>query len=154
MVRRTLDLPDLNAVVADAESLQRSGYTKGGQWDLAQVCTHITIPLHGSITEIPLNFKVPWHLKLIVKLLGVKKQVLRTRQMREGFQAPAEMIPAPGIDEGQAIAELRRAVERYQAYQGPMQTHPIFGALTREEWTQLITIHSMHHLSFLIPAAR
>jgi hypothetical protein len=151
MPRRELDLPDLDAVVAEADSLCRHGYTKAGQWDLGQVCTHIAKPMRGVVEGIPAKFRVPWHVRLAVRVLGVKGKVLRTRRIREGVAIPKNLVPPAGLDEAQTVAELRAAVAAYKAYQGVVPRHPLFGTLTRAEWDEMILIHCFHHLSFLIP---
>ena len=151
MPRRELDLTSLDAVVAEAQSLHRTGYTKGGQWDLGQVCTHIGGPLHGVAEGTVGKVKPPWFVKLLVRVLLVKCRALRTRRIRSGVRIPQHMVPPAGLDEAKAIADLAAAAKSYQAYQGTMPKHPLFGALTRQEWDELIVIHASHHLGFLYP---
>ena len=49
--RRQLDFRDLNEVVQYVEKLHVGGYEKVGNWDLAQVCGHLSdwmrFPLDG-----------------------------------------------------------------------------------------------------------
>jgi hypothetical protein len=149
--QRTLDLADLDAAIAEARRLHERGYTKAGQWDLAQVCGHCTIPIDGGIDGF--QIKVPFPIVLLVRVLGIKKRILKQRRMRTGAPAPAELIVPAGTDEAEAIEALSRSVARFKAHRGPLHKHPIFGAMTHDEWAQLLTIHTAHHLAFLHPIA-
>ena len=60
-------------------------------------------------------------------------------------------VPAPGVNESGTIDDLRRTVQRFRAYRGPIHPSPVFGAMSIEQATQLQVIHGAHHLGFLHP---
>ena len=148
MQRRELDLPNLDAVLQDVHRLHVQGCHKAGQWDLAQACTHMSIPINQSIDGY--TFQVPWPLRLLGRTL-IKKRMFSTRRIRAGLKAPANFTPAPGGNEQQAINDLEQAIRRFRHHHGEYQLHPIFGRMSPQQWHQFHTIHAMHHLSFLAP---
>ena len=152
MRRRELDLPDLDAVVAEAERLLHSGYDKAGTWDLSQVCLHVAQPINQTIDGFTMTMPVP--LRILMKIIGpfVKRSVYKTRRMRAGLRAPEGTVANP-CDEAEAVAELVTAANRLTRHKGPWRKHPLFGKLTAEEWRDFHVIHASHHLSFLIPRA-
>ncbi len=151
MQRRQLDLPDLDAAVAEARRLHNSGYDKAGQWDLGQVCKHCSLPMHECI-DGP-TFKPSVFLKLIVKLSGAKGKFFATRSIKPGLPAPAGFVFAPADAAGQAAAveQLTEAASRFKQHTGSLHDHPLFGPLSRDQWHQFHTIHTAHHLGFLLP---
>ena len=151
MQRRQLDLPDLDAAVAEAQRLHQSGYDKAGQWDLAQVCKHVALPVNECI-DGP-TFKPSAFVKLMVKLIGAKRKFFATRSIKPGLPAPAGFVfePADAAGEAAAVEELAEAANRFIQHTGPLHDHPLFGPMTRDQWHQFHTIHTVHHLGFLLP---
>src|SRR5262249_32953389 len=49
MPRRKLDLRDLAAVLNEVKRLHQHNYDKTGEWNLAQICDHLTKVINGSI---------------------------------------------------------------------------------------------------------
>jgi len=45
------------------------------------------------------------------------------------------------------------SIRRFAEHPGEMQPSPLFGKMTRDQWTDLHLIHASHHLSFLLPKA-
>ncbi len=74
-----------------------------------------------------------------------------TRRIKAGIKAPSNVIPPEGLDEAEETQKLRHAVERLKQHKGPYHRHPIFGELTVDQWHEFCTIHTMHHLTFLVP---
>lgn len=149
--RRELDLPDLDAVLIEARRLYEGGYEKAGKWDLTQICRHVAPIMHAYIDGM--NFKVPWFIRLIGPWL-IKPRLFRTRRIRAGIPLPQEVIPRPATskqDERAAVEELGAAIDRLKRHKGAFERSPFLGPLTREQVLDFHTIHTMHHLSFLIP---
>ena len=151
--RRSLKFNNLAEAAADAESLHRRGYEKAGQWDLSQVCGHLSEWMRYPIEGFP---PAPFPVRVI--MWGMRKTVGRKmlRQIFEnGFKpggptAPQSVQP-PGGDEGEAVKRLRQAVDRFENHQGPFLPSPLFGALDRDQAKRLQLLHCEHHLSFLVP---
>ena len=154
--RRTLTFATLREAVADAENLLAVGYEKAGNWDLAQVCGHLSEWLRFPIDGFP---KVPLLLRPVlwmVRLTIGKK--MRAKVLANGFQpgtqTMAETVPAAGgSSDAAAVAKLKEIAERFEAHAGPIHPSPLFGSMTKDEARALHLKHCEHHLSFLIPKA-
>lgn len=153
MTRRDLNLPDLDAVVAEARALHDNGYQQLGEWNLTQICRHCTFPLQGAVDGF--DIKAPAHLRLMVKLLGIKKKMFRARQIKPGIPAPPVAIPEAVErdlnEEARALEDMIAAVDRLKVHAGALHPNPFFGPLTHSEWLEFNTIHITHHLRFLQP---
>jgi len=147
MNRRELDFRDFDALLADIQRLHEQGYEKAGQWNLGQICKHLSITMEMSLEGFP--FKGPW---LFRKVIGpfVKPRFFRSRKIKPGLPAPPTMVAEPDSDEGQAIEQLKQITTRVREHRGEFQPHPFFEYLSPEQWLQLHLIHAAHHLSFLI----
>jgi hypothetical protein len=152
--RRELAFRDLDEVIADAERLQAQGYEKAGNWDLAQVCGHLSewmrYPVDGYPRAGCFIGTVLWLMKVTV---GKKifRKVLATGTMRSGGPTMKETVPEPGGDTSAAVNRLKETVQRFKAHAGEYQPSPLFGRLTRDEALKLQLVHCAHHLNFLIP---
>jgi hypothetical protein len=150
--RRKLDFHNFDEVVADAERLLQTGYDKAGNWDLSQVCYHLTEWLRFTMDGFP---PVPWFVHMVRWTIGgtIKRKVLRSRSMPAGGPTLKVTISPPG-DPAAAVERLRQTVERFKQYTGELHPSRMFGRMNRDEWENLNLIHCAHHLSFLIPRSR
>jgi hypothetical protein len=90
-MRRRLQLPDLNAAVAQAETLAAVGYDRAGLWDLAQVCGHLADWLRYPVEGFP---TAPLPLRPVVWLL----RTTMGRRWRDGGDGrPFASAPLLGI---------------------------------------------------------
>jgi hypothetical protein len=146
--RRTLDFRTLDEVLADLRELQHRGYTPQGKWNLSQICNHLAYFVECTLDGF--DFRVPW---LIRVLAGgfFKRRILSSRKMPAGGYTPQRNLPAPDLDEQEAVARLTRALERLFREPGPFHPSPLFGTMSPDEWRELHLIHCSHHLSFLVP---
>lgn len=148
-----LELTDLDAVIADARMLHERGYEKAGQWDLTQICDHVAAAVNGAVDGAP--FRIGWPMKVMVRVMGMKGRMFRTRRLRAGLPAPSQLVFKPADSdpqrEEQAVKNLENAITRYREARGRYHDHPIFGPLTDDQWDQFHVIHAAHHLSFLRP---
>ena len=151
--RRKLTFATLDDVVRDAESLLAKGYDKAGNWDLAQVCSHLAewmrFPMDG-FPRLPLLLRPMFW--LMRSTIGPK---IRRKILAEGFPVGSrtmpQTVPQPGGDAAVAVATLKEVAERFKAYAGPIVPSPLFGVMNKDEALQLQLKHCEHHLSFLIP---
>lgn len=148
MTQRELSFANFKDMRAELDRLQRNGYDRSGQWDLAQVCDHLDYFMAGTIDGHP--FHVPWVLKVLFGRM-VLKRILSKRKMKRGVFTPQKPLPAAGGDEAAAVAKLKNTISRFEAHQGDYIDSPFFGHLTPEQWHDLHLIHAAHHLGFLIP---
>jgi Protein of unknown function (DUF1569) len=147
--QRQLAFQDYAEVLAEVDRLHRDGYQKLGQWDLAQVCDHLSYFMQGSLDGF--TFRVPWLLKVLFGRM-VLRRILTERRMKEGGPTPQKPLPPPGGDEAAAVERFKQVVERFQSHRGEFHDSPFFGHLTPQQWHDLHLIHAAHHLSFLIPS--
>jgi hypothetical protein len=147
--RRPLAFSSLTEVMPEVDRLLQ-GHRTGGNWSLGQICNHLTDSLVYSVEGF--GAKVPW---LIRKTLGpiFKRQLFKSGKMGEGIKLPDKFLPRPGLDARAEAEALRAALQRYSTHAGALADHPMFGPLSRDEWTRLHCIHCAHHLSFVHPGA-
>lgn len=154
--RRELTFGSLDEVVRDAEQLLAAGYTKTGNWSLAQACGHLACWFRYQVDgfpPIPLLLRpVLWALRNTVGR-RMAKRLVRGGKMRDGVPTIPQSVPEPDGDDAAAVAALREAVRRWEGHAGPMHPSPLFGRMTKEEWRNGHLIHCAHHLSFLVPKA-
>lgn len=153
--RRQLTFATLNDAVADAEHLLAVGYEKAGNWDLAQVCGHLSEWLRFPIDGFP---KRPLVLRPLVWLIrATSGKQMRAKVLANGFDAGGRTMPqtvfAGGGSDAAAVAKLKETVERFEAHAGPIHPSPLFGRMTKDEARALQLRHLAHHLSFLVPKA-
>jgi hypothetical protein len=154
--RRPLAFDSLDDLVRDAEHLSAVGYDKAGKWDLAQACGHLSEWFRYQIDGFP---KAPLLIRPMLWLVrntfgpAAGRRAFAAGNMRPGIPTVPQSVPASGGDAGAAVAKLREAVARWQAYTGPLHPSPMFGTMTKDEWRRGHLIHAAHHLSFLIPKA-
>jgi hypothetical protein len=147
--RRPLAFATLDEVMPDVDRLLQ-GHRTIGRWSLGQICNHLSDALVLSVQGF--GVKAPWILR---KTLGpiAKRELYSTGRMREGIKLPEKFLPKPGLDARAEAEALRGALLAYSRHTGPMADHPMFGPLSRDEWTRLHCIHCAHHLSFAHPGA-
>jgi hypothetical protein len=147
--RRPLAFSSLSEVMPEVDRLLQ-GHRTGGNWSLGQICNHLSHSLIYSVEGF--GVMAPW---LIRKMLGpiFKRQLFKTGKMGEGIKLPEKFLPKPGLDARAEAEALRAALQSYSAHAGSMAVHPMFGPLSRDEWTRLHCIHCAHHLSFVHPGA-
>jgi hypothetical protein len=153
--RRKLTFASLDDVVRDAENLLAKGYDRAGNWDLAQVCSHLAEWMRFPVEGFP---KVPLLLRPVFWLMrATVGKKMRAKVLAEGFSAGGRTMPqtvfAPDGDAPAAVAKLKEAAERFKAHTGEIYPSPLFGAMTKDEALQLQLKHCEHHLSFLVPRA-
>ena len=143
--QRELHLKTLDDVVLEVRKLHEEGYTMLGDWDLSQICQHLSSSMNKSV-EGTLTFKTP----LMVRLMRpfIRRSVFGSRRIPVGVKAPPG-FEFDAIDERQAVEALLTAIERVRMHDGPWAGHPVFGKLSTEQWYAFHVIHSQHHLSFV-----
>jgi hypothetical protein len=146
--RRQVAYNSLEEVVADAERLSSGPVKTLGNWSAGQIFKHLAFAFSGSIDGLALTF--PWYLRTVARLFKGK---LLAGAMPAGYKLSPQNAsvaePAPTSTE-QGLAELRTAVSRL-AREPQRAVHPLFGALTNEEWNRVHLMHANLHMSFLVP---
>jgi hypothetical protein len=151
--RRKLNFASLDDVVRDAEDLLAKGYDKAGNWDLAQVCSHLAEWMRFPVDGFP---GLPLFLRplfwLFRNTVGKAKRLKYTAEgMPSGKPTMPQTVVQPGGDAAAAVAKLKEVAERFKAHAGPIPPSPLFGAMTKDEALQLQLRQCEHHLSFQVP---
>ncbi|MBL9124554.1 MAG: DUF1569 domain-containing protein [Planctomycetaceae bacterium] len=146
--RRTLRFASFDELAAELDRLAASPVRQLGNWTLGQICRHLAVSFNSSIDGYA--FRAPWLVRTLGPLL--KGRYLR-KPMPSGFKLPQyaqkSLLP-PAVDDAEGVNELRGAIAR-QMRESHRAPSPIFGAMTRDEWTQLHLRHAELHLSFVEP---
>jgi hypothetical protein len=148
MKRRPLGFRTFDDIIADLDRLRSGGYRKTGNWDLAQICNHLSIVLRGSLDGFP-GPKPRWHMRMAGPV--VTWLMLTFRWMPTGVKIPRELEPQAG-DEAGEVEELKRLLRRFEGHEGPLHQSPFGGSCSHDTWHKTHLIHCAHHLSFLLPA--
>lgn len=150
---RTLRFTSLAEVLADAESFARGSARALGVWTPAQNVEHvrrlIAVSLDGSDVRMPIGYR------LLGRVLGsrlLRGRALRSR-LRPGFKAPDAFQPPADVTLEQALADLRRDVDRASRPGAMTHASPLLGPLVHEEWERLHCRHAELHFGFVIPDA-
>ena len=64
MKRRKLDFRSAGEVIADIRMLKQAGYKKAGNWNLTQICEHLTGTMAGGMDGF--GFRIPWILRATI----------------------------------------------------------------------------------------
>lgn len=152
--RRELRFDTLDDVVRDAEALLAKGYDKVGNWSLAQCCGHLANWFRYQLDGFP---PAPLVLRPVFWLVrntvgpGMGRKMLAGGKMKPGMPTIPQSVVQPGADDAVGVAELRETIRRWQGYNGPLHSSPLFGGNNKDNWLKGHLIHCAHHLSFLIP---
>lgn len=145
---RELELRSLDDVVHEIERLRECGCTRRGNWNLSQMCVHLTETMRvGLDGDEP---RLAWPLR---KLFGLMlRRVLRTRKMPSGAPTVARLRPTQTPTDDPATTDLCLAtLAEARDFAGPLPPHPLIDKMTLDEWKDLMVIHAQHHLRFLEP---
>lgn len=148
--------------IAEIHRLQQSGYEACGRWNLADICSHLSYYLRGSLEGF--DFRLPWIVRALIGRLMLRR-VLRRGRMPVGVPTvPASAPKRPKAGDAVAVSAseptapetcnaIRECCALLERFESTQQVHPspLFGRMTVDEWRRLHLIHAAHHLSFLIP---
>ena len=148
MSQRVLELKDFAEVSAEVDRLYDGGYTRLGQWDLAQICDHLSYFIEGSLEGF--NFRVPWLLKFFFGGMTLRK-ILKKRRFKPNTPTPQKPLPEPGGDDAAAVIRFKAMLTRLQAHTKEFHDSPFFGHLSPDQWREMHLIHCNHHLAYLSP---
>lgn len=150
--KRRLDFRSGEDVLAEIERLRTGGYVATKNWNLSQICEHLTKTMEGEMTG--LGFRFPW---LFRKTAGplLTLWVLRTRSMPSVPTLPSlQPAAAEGMDDSKIIDDCVETVRKAEAFSGNLDDYPFVDGLTADRWRQIMWVHAAHHLGFLMPDQR
>ena len=146
--RRKLDYASLEEVLADADRLSSGPVKVLGNWSAGQIFRHLANAYNSSIDGFTMTFPLP--LRLMARIF---KKKLLAGPMPAGFKLPSDgakaLAPAPTSTE-EGLADLHAAVARLER-ESHRAKHPMFGELSKEQWSNIHLKHANLHMSFLVP---
>ena len=144
--RRSVRYESFEEFWDDANSLASSEYKLLGNWSLAQILEHLSMTMNGSIDGFSMTMPAPvrWIMSLLMKRKFTEVAI------PAGFPTSKEMVAAEELPLDDALADLRKAIDR-QNETSERVMHPGFGKITTEEWTKFHLRHAEMHMSFVIP---
>ena len=149
--RRSLEYSSFDEFLADAQRCMSDDFVTVGNWSKGKIFTHLARTLEMSLDGV--DYRAPWWMRVLGKWV-LKPRILK-KGMPSGFQLKKpvadQVIPQEDVDSQQALQDLQRAVERYRSEPDRVD-HPIFGAMTAEEWDKLHLRHADLHMSHIAPA--
>jgi hypothetical protein len=148
--QRTLDLHSGDEVIAEIQRLRSVGYQKTKNWNLTEICDHLTKTMRGGMDGF--GFRLPWILRAtIVKWMFA--WMLRKRRIPNGAATFASLKPQAS-DAQEDPAVIDRCIETLreaQKFRGSLDDYPLLDDLDPETWKEFMWLHAAHHLAFLIP---
>jgi Protein of unknown function (DUF1569) len=147
--RRKLKFQSYEDLLADLDRLSSGPVKTLGNWSPGQIFRHLAKAYNSSIDGFSMIF--PLHFRLLAKVFRKK---LLSMPMPAGVKLPSKsgksLLPPPTSTE-EGLSELRGAIARLQT-EPKRAKHPLFGALTNQEWDKVHLTHASLHLSFLVPS--
>ena len=146
--RRSLRFGRMQDLLDDLERLGEAPRIRtSGNWTPGQIVQHVTKLVDGSLDGF--GFRAPLPLRLMGKAL---RSAALNRPLMAGIRLRGRMKqlePDPSVTWEQAVADLRRQVERIEQGARMTRNSPFLGELVHEEWEQLHCRHAEMHFSFM-----
>lgn len=151
-MRRELTLKNLDETIAECRRLLETGYRPTGNWNLAQMCSHIRLTMEANMRGYPAWMTVVgMPLRPLLRRFALPR-LLAGRSIN-GMRTAGMFVPPDNLDDMAELDKFEECVCEFQQSTSPLHAHPGFGRMSREQFNQFHAAHAAHHLSFLIPAS-
>ncbi|MEM9366307.1 MAG: DUF1569 domain-containing protein [Planctomycetota bacterium] len=148
--KRMLDFHTGEEVIEEIQRLRASGYARTKNWNLTQICEHLTKTMNGGMDGF--GFRLPWVLRATV-IKWVFQRMLKTRKMSSGPTLKRLRPEWESTSDDDAIIEgCIATLERAKLFDGSLEDYPFLDDLKADDWRQFMWMHAAHHLGFLIPS--
>ncbi len=144
-MRSLFNIADNNEIIGRINGLTPDSRGGWGKMNVAQMLTHVQVPLKVAFGELRLKRS------LAGILFGriAKKKLSSDRQWQKSMPTDKNFIVAGNRNFSREKEDLLLLVRRF-AELGPAgishQAHPFFGNLTADDWDKLMWNHLDHHL--------
>lgn len=150
--RRELVFQNVEEIVAEAERLAAGEVRTIGKHSFPAILNHLALAQDvatGRITApAPSLF-----MRLLMPLM--KGMIINSKPLKPGVKLPAKsesfFWPDKELDVPSALQSFKESIDYYSSH-GPLERHPVFGKMTRDESDQLTCRHAALHLGFVHPA--
>lgn len=133
------------AALAQLDQLQQGPVQKAGSWNLFQVYTHLAQSVEYSMTGYP--EAKSW---LFQNTVGSLAFVVFAGKGSMNHALDEAIPGAPALamegDPEQGLQRLRQSLLAFQDFDGPLQPHFAYGALSKAEYEQAHVMHLNNHL--------
>lgn len=138
--------------VIDEIARLRKGYRRRGNWTLAQICWHVSLPIEKHLAPPQPMDLAPTAEQAKLKAAFVDYIVVNKQPPPHAKDAPPPYVPPTTANDAD--------IDRYLAQLGRMATFPHpkvmmgpVGPVTIAEFRACNVLHAAHHLGFLEPTA-
>lgn len=141
-----LQLLSLSDVKTELLRIDAKSQSKIKNWTFYEILSHCSQTIEYSMTGYPAM--KPALLRNTVGRLVIKR-FLRQGYMKHNLSAHVpggEAITNSGSTE-EGIQRLIKSIEKFQAFNGKLALHLIFGTLSKEEYDKYFSMHVADHLS-------
>jgi hypothetical protein len=152
--RRQIRFENFGDAIRDAETLaeaQRRGTLRAtGNWSLGQAIGHVATWARFPLDGYPTIPRPPWFIRLMVPLF---KGAFINKGMPPGVSIgdlPNGTLGTEPMDSDVAIRNLRESFGRLER-ETPIDSNPLLGQLSHDEWIKLNLRHAELHFSFFHP---
>lgn len=114
-----------------------------GKMDVAQMLAHVQMPI--GIAFGTSTIKGNWLMKLILPLF--KKSLYNEKPWKPGLPTDKSFVMTGQVkDFAKEKNELLNKINRFTEANMINEEHPVFGKLTKEQWSKATWKHIDHHL--------
>jgi hypothetical protein len=149
--RRELKFETLDEAVAEAERLAAGEVRVSGKHSFGQILNHLALSFDVSAGRVVAP-PPPFFMKLMMPLM--KRMIINSKPFKPGIKLPAKgeafFWPDKEIDVATGLQYFKEAAEYFKS-NGPLEKHPFFGKITKDENDELNRRHSALHLGFVHP---
>ncbi|QDT70156.1 hypothetical protein MalM25_31010 [Planctomycetes bacterium MalM25] len=147
---RRIELRSLDEVIREITDLRDNKYAQGGEWNLSQVCEHLTetvrIELDGAMKPLP------WVLRATVGNFVFWLFASRIVHGLSGIPTLPQLVPKPlDADDSGSIERCLDTLHEARDCPALTHTYPLATSVTVDRWREMMTVHAQHHLEFLKP---
>jgi hypothetical protein len=147
MNHRQLQFATLAAAEPELTRLaQAAALSSAAGWGWAQTLLHCAQSIEYSMTGFPQAKP-----KLFQRTVGALALTVFSGRGRMSHDLAAPIPGAPAVPAGAepalALVRLRRAMQEFEQWSGPLQPHFAYGALAKSAYAQAHAMHLADHLS-------
>jgi len=149
-MRRKLNFQQLDEAIEECERLLNSGYTKSGNWSLAQICCHLRVTIENNMHGYPSWMTVlGYPLRPILRRFALPR--LLAGDSPSGIPTAGIFVPPEDCVDEREVHQFGQCVVEFCAATKPMHPHPGFGKMSNEQFNQFHAAHAAHHLELSSP---
>lgn len=148
-MEKQIRVSSLEEVKKELHKLEDKQKIAGTNWSPYKVFVHCSKTIEYSMTGYP-SLK-PAFIRATIGKIAIKKF------LSQGYMKHDLMADVPGSPEikeigtaDDGVKALIQTIEKFQAYQGALKPHLIFGNLTKNQYDQYFAIHIADHLSEIV----